>query len=236
MDLFSIGYLITFLVLLFVGSIVLSRDIKQALNRVFFFYCLASAVVAFSELHLLQALEENSAFFWLHYSSLWPFIFSFQMHFLLIYTKNDRLLRSVFTYVVIYLLPLIYVISFFIFQNEILDVAKLSWGWRYAIPEDGVTVINIVAGVWAGLFSVTVIVLSIIHYFKVGGTRRRQTRYILIGVTLPLVVGLLEHRLFMPMGIELPDISTYGVGFGALVITVGIVRYGLFDMTPGKRC
>ena len=94
MNAFSLLSLLAFATTFCLGVFVISKDFRSNLNRIFFWYCIATSVTAFGEYGMLQAPDYASAAFWLQVTSFWPIIISFQLHFILIFTDSSFFFSS----------------------------------------------------------------------------------------------------------------------------------------------
>ena len=109
----SLVFFIVFTVSILSGLYILFLDVKSTLNRVFFFICLALGIWAFSFSISISAPDYKTALFWYRLASLgWGSIFALQLHFFLILTENNSLLKKRWFLLFIYLSSAMFVYVF----------------------------------------------------------------------------------------------------------------------------
>ncbi|HKM04082.1 MAG TPA: histidine kinase N-terminal 7TM domain-containing protein, partial [Lachnospiraceae bacterium] len=116
----SMIYFIAFSIYVFFSVYILMLNGRSMLNRIFFASCLSISIWAFSFSIANSAPDYETALLWRRIAAFgWGTVYSFLLHFILILTQKNRLLKRKWIYIFLYL-PAI--INIFVF-NIIKEVA-----------------------------------------------------------------------------------------------------------------
>jgi PAS domain S-box-containing protein len=103
-NVFSLLTFLTFAIALFLGTYVRRLDARSASNRMFFRFCLALAVWAFASTFVYPERDPAVCWRWYRLSALgWTTFPALSLHFFVLLSKNERLLRSRFLVALMYL-------------------------------------------------------------------------------------------------------------------------------------
>jgi len=228
---FSMTSLFAAVVSLFMGSIVLFRNPKQALNRVFFLLCLLIAYWAFIEFQLRSAENFETADDFVPYLFLWPLPAAFALHFVLIFTRQRQLLRHKVVYALIYG-PAIVIATIFLFSERFHGTPVLKfWGWTY--NHENLIPYQIAVAIVVGMALLSTFFCLRFHLMQIDKTKRIQTGFVLLGLSIPTIAGVISEGLLPVLGFRIPELTTFGfaIGCGGF-ISYAILKYELFNLSP----
>jgi len=231
MNVVALPSLFASIIAIFLGNFVLSRNVKGALNRIFFLYCLSAAFSAFAEFEIRQATTIDEAYLWIKISCVWPFIIAFMFHFVLVFTEKLKRLKKKLIYFLIYFPAITFSIVHATSDALIGKPKQFSWGWTYSPPENGL--IYDLANIWT-LIMVCFPLYIIFRYYKKSteDKKKKQALYILIGISISAVMGIMTEVILHDTGINLPELTAIGYIFECSFIAFAIWKYELFRLTP----
>jgi diguanylate cyclase (GGDEF)-like protein/PAS domain S-box-containing protein len=214
-----------------VGIIVFSQNKKRTLNIVFGLACLFVSIWAFAEFMYRQAGDLATAGFWIKIRALvWTYPLALLLHFILIYTKKTKWLRTKTALFLIYgpavLFSAVDVGTYAVTGRPIL----MSWGYTYGIPD---TWINWVSNSWTALLGILVLALALRHYFRVSDRKKKtETKLIILGISLPILSGIASEIVLPDLGIRIPELTSMSMTWLALCIGYAVRKYELFAVNP----
>ncbi|MBM4240345.1 MAG: PAS domain S-box protein [Euryarchaeota archaeon] len=223
MNIYALISLAAFMLCFFFGNFIYHKNPKSQLNKMVAILCVLVAFLAFVEFGYRQAQDFDTAFYWLKLSTLWPFVPSVLLHIALIFTKKTKLLTNKLTYILIYS-PAFIISGLALTTNLLLDGAlREYWGWTYAFPQNPL-LFNLMA-VWSVIGGSSAAILCLSYYLKATNIKRKQAKYVLAGLYMPLVISFLSDFILPNASIRVPEMtmtmSTVGIAF----ISYGIWKY-----------
>jgi diguanylate cyclase (GGDEF)-like protein/PAS domain S-box-containing protein len=233
-NVFALFSLLSCVVVAFQGSFVLHRNPRNVLHRIFFLLCLSAAYLAFAEFQFRQAESLATAYFWLKAGALWGFVLTLELHFVLLFTERTKLFENRLTYLVLYAPALMF---FLLELTNVVEaqLVKVYWGWTYTMTEDGI--MYSLYDIWFVAMVVLPLYLLLRYYLETTERRKkRQTQYVLIGLSIPTITALLTEPaiLFSLLEIRTPDLTTMGFVFECIIVGYAIWKYELFTLTPAS--
>ena len=118
MNIYPLAPLLAFVISLSLAIFIWFRDRRSPLNRIFALFCIFAAYEALTDFGYRQAGDLQTANFWLKMWAFWPLVFVTLLHFILVFTKQSRLLRHKATYLLLYVPAL--AISFIDLSTDLL--------------------------------------------------------------------------------------------------------------------
>ena len=116
--------------ILLLGTYVLGRNRLEPLNQVFFFISLGFAVWSFAFAFRPSAPTKEYAWFWYRLSSLgWTITPSLLLHFLILLSRQERLLRGWWSYALIYTPGVFYFLQVQFGHLGVVDFIQTPYGW-----------------------------------------------------------------------------------------------------------
>jgi hypothetical protein len=101
MNIWALPALFTFITAFFLGSFNYCKSPKKMLNRIFLFNSSTVFLMSFAEFHFLQSETFKAASFWIRIYDSWPLVLFSHFIFILALTKNSKLLKNIFVYILI---------------------------------------------------------------------------------------------------------------------------------------
>jgi PAS domain S-box-containing protein len=223
MNIFSYISLSAFLLCMFLGNFIYHKNSKSQLNIMIALLCLLVGFLAFAEFQYRQTSDFETAYLWLKISGLWPIVPAILLHISLIFTGKTDILKNKLTYLFIYLPALI--IAFYAVDTNLLlqGILKEYWGWTYVFPAH--STLFYIMSFWTLLCTFLAGGICLVYYLKNKDMKRLQTKYLIVGLYLPLLISMFSDVLLPNMSIRIPEttmvMSTVGIGF----ISYGVWKY-----------
>ena len=214
---------------------VLSYNSSSTQHRVLFcsFLCLSWWAFAFTIAN--NAPDFETALLWRRLASAgWGIYYSLFLHYILILTERNALLRKHWLYLLLYLPAALNLFLYGIYDQTArasYHLLKTPFGW---VNIAGITALDMVHFVSYIGFALA----SIIFLFHWGMTARERTKRItalLIACSafLALIIGTLtEHLLTAVFQVDFPQVAPIVIMFPSLVMFYCIRRYGLMRQMP----
>jgi hypothetical protein len=192
MNVFASSSLLASVMAIFLGNFVLYRNPRNALNRVFFLFCLLAGSSSFTEFGYRQAESFATAYFWLRAGFVWIFLMPLELHFVLLFTEK-KVLESKLAYFLLYG-PALVLSLLHLFNLLEIEPVKVYWGWTYTLPK------NPIVGGLLVIWSVGVVLFSFFlclqYYLKTTESKKkRQSWYIFLGFLATTVMGSVTQSL-----------------------------------------
>jgi len=233
MNLFSHLLFICSIVYLIIGSVVLFKDRKASLNRVFFALNLCLFIWSFSVAVMTVVPDKASCFFWNTLGSFGYCTFaSVSLHFFLIYAKKDSLLKKWWFYVVLYL-PAAVLLFHAISQNLYSsDFFHNQYGW--------IAIVNGRSS-WFWMLILSIAISGMVNIglcysvFRKSESKRekKQSEVMLISALISFVLGMgLAFATKIFNNADIPDITVITFIVWLLGILYGMVKYRLMTLSP----
>ena len=228
MNIFAIPSLIAFISCILLGSNVLAKSPRSELNRTFFYYALSVAYISLAEFGLRQASSFNEALVWLKIGSFWPFAISISFHFVLVFTKQRKILRNEMLHSIIHGPALVF--SILDLSTNLLtgNPRAVYWGWTYSISHNLLSFLSIG---WALALLLLSIFLCSKYYLKIdrdNSMKKQQAKLVLISAIIPIFFAIGSDAFFQIINIEIPELFTFSVGIECILIWYAIKKYELF--------
>lgn len=231
MHYFAVNSILAGITSIFLGNFVYSRNPKDRLTRVFLMFTVVAAYFAFTEALMRMAANQNAANLWMKLGAFWPFTLALTAHFTLIYTENTELLRNRLIQLLIYGSALL--ISLLGLTTDLLTTKPVMayWGcWTQTIPEK--SSILVLPTIWLGCISILMLYMIVSYYLKSTKEKKKQAKYVMIGISLPMLMGMITEGILPSLGIEFPELTTTGFIIGAVFLAYAIWKLKLFALTP----
>jgi PAS domain S-box-containing protein len=215
---------------LFMGSFVLSKNPKKLINRLFLLISLGTTYWGIIEFGLFQAESLETAIWWQNAGALWAFPIAFLMHFTVVYTKQKDPFKKIMrlqTYIGAVLISILEMTTNLITDTPI----KRDWGWAYSTS--GMSAVVFIMLIWVFTTSFLAVYLCWRYFLiQTDDTRKQQAKYVLLGVPLPSIVGIITEVVVPALNLGWPPLTTLADSIGTLIIGYAIIRYYLFGITP----
>jgi hypothetical protein len=227
----------TFLIYILLGIYGITLNVKESLNRVFLFLCLCISIWAFTFAIFNSAGTYEEALLWRRISSLgWGVAYSVFLHFTLVLTGANSILKKKVTYAALYLPAAANVFIFGIYTNIVnkqyyLVQTVAGWG--------SISLINfgdMFFNCYYLSFSLVTFILFIRWYKKIDGSlKKKHALYLLISFVVSLLLGTLTDVLANRyLTFKIPSLAPIFILITVLTINYFIHKYGLM-LPKGKK-
>jgi len=225
MNPFAIPSLLSFLVALFLGGFVYSKNSHGRANKVFLVFCLLAAYAGFTEFMLRNSETAAEALLWRRTGGIWPFLIAVIVHFVLIITEHFSWIRRKSFLFALYMPAVCFSAINIVDLREGSIPIRRYWGWTYGIP-------NRFLLFWAFILLTVTILICLRFYLRVRDRRKKkQAKFILISFSIPVLFAYITNLIYMAGG-RIPELFTVSFILGSVFIAYGIWKYDLFILTP----
>lgn len=187
---------------------------------------------ALGEFFIWQSTSYEGVRFWLSFSSFWPVLAVFAIHFILAFTSNplsER--RNLPLLLALLYLPALIFSALGSFTETMYTVVFDGARWVYEPVLSGPLYIAsalfvVIVMIWA-----TYLIASA-WFRSPKGRTRRQNRLVCVGLLTAIGFGMISGIFLPVMGVNTPNFIFIGIVLFSLCITVAILRYDLFTLKP----
>jgi PAS domain S-box-containing protein len=205
-------------------------DKKSPVNRLFLFTCLSFFIWSFAYGFFYLAPAKHDAWFWYRISALgWISFSSLILHFFLLMTKRNKLLRSPLLYLWLYLPPLVFLYRSF--TGVLIAVDFIPTGWGYFEIQQGNS--PWYASFFAYyLFNIFFGLYCVWQYGSKSSLKREkmQARIIVCTGFASFLLGSLSNLVLPALGFHIPALAPLLILIWAFGIWYSIVRYKLMTI------
>ncbi len=234
--LISLIFYIIFVIYILLGVYSITLNKKESLNRVFLFICLSISIWSFAFTFFNSARTYEDALLWRRISSLgWGVTYSILVHFTLVLTGANNILKKKITYVALYLPAIINVTIFGLYSkvaNEQYQLIHTAAGWA-CIPLNNMG--DLFYNCYYLFFSLLTFLLLIRWYIKsTDAIKRKHALYLMISFCVSLLLGTLTDSLANRyLTFKLPSLAPIIILIPVATIHYIIHKYGL--MLPKEK-
>ena len=215
------------------GIAVYTRNPQSAVHRLFLLAMLSASYWAAGEYLAWQAATPGEVMFWLKASSFWTLVIVFTLHFFLAFTRHPLSERRNLKYLAVFLyLPAVLISLVEITTSQIFTVAYFpGLGFVYSPAME--SPFYLAAGFIVVLLSIFCLVVGLTSY-KSQETKQARDQVLLVtaGIIIALMSGFISVFLLPLKGIHIPNLAFIGLICLSAIITFGILRRGLFTLSP----
>jgi PAS domain S-box-containing protein len=215
------------------GIIVLAKNSSHPINRLFCIVMTAAAYWALGEYLIWQSENFASAWFWLKFSSFWTVVIVLTIHFILTYTHHPLSDRKQIPFLIMALYVPAVSFSLVEILTDGLFVIKYQPGTGFyytPVMEGPIYIIGTVFFIVIIVWGIGIAALS----WRKAQTRkkRKQSLLLTIGFLLVLVLGGMSVLVLPALQVHTPNLVFIGVVIFSVIVSYGIVKYGLFTISP----
>jgi PAS domain S-box-containing protein len=230
MNLLALIALVSFLIYVYLGTLVYLKHPENDLNRTFFLYSVLTAYMCLTDFQMRMAANFETAHFWFRIGVFWHLILPAMIHFVFVFTRFSE--RRHFGLVCIPMYAVGFAIALLdFFGNYAIDGPKPSpWGWSYGGLQP--TLVGNLVGAWNVSLVIVGIVFCLRHYLRVDEEReKQQSKFVLIGISVPMIAGIMEIFISI-FDVEMPDLLLLSLIIGSAFLAFAIWKYELFVLSP----
>ncbi len=214
---------------LLLGSYVLYRGPKRQLNITFALFAFSLAIWSCSEfMHRLDISPEN-AYLCIRLGGFgWCYMASFCAHFVLVFARRERILKSKLLYIVLYGPPSV-ILCLFLGTNLIYkqEPVRMFFGYT-SLPGKLIWLYTVD---YMALYTLAIYLFS--RVIKTGITlEKKQAIPMLLGTTIFLTASTATNVAFPRFGISAPELGTTLSIIWAISVFYAVIEHKLFIVEP----
>ena len=231
---FALLSLMSIIICTILAVIVYFKEVRYVFfnktGKLFVLLCLSLAFFwALIEFGYRFSGDFNTAYSWLKLNVLWYIVMSFLLHLSLVYTEHKHLLKKKITHLLIYGPALAFFLIDISTNLLVTEPIKESWGWTFGIPTN--PIVHSISSTWAAFMALFCLYIFLDYSTKTYSTiRKKQTKYLAIGICIPVVIGLNTEWIFPILGIRFPELLVPALTSGLIIIW-----YGIWVYSPDKN-
>ncbi|MBU7016684.1 MAG: PAS domain S-box protein [Theionarchaea archaeon] len=229
MNIYAFSSLLASYACFLLGITVYQKDRKNELNKIIVLLCIFLGYTSFVEFGNRQAANASDAFIWLKLGSFWPFVISFLLHFIILFTKRGDILQKKM-YFLIYAPAVIFSVLDLTTTFISGEPRKEYWGWTYSVPEN--PLLYDISTAWGLFLMIFSLVLCLFYFWRAYGIERLKAKYVAFGMFIPVAVGSITDGILPLTHIKIPELGATTLIAGIIFIQYGIWKYKLFVLTP----
>lgn len=231
----SIIFYLTFILYAFLGVFCLTLNKNAKLNRIFFCVCLSFVIWSYSFAISNSLNNIDNVLIWRRVASLgWGVAFSCILHFMLILTEKEVILRNKWVYIALYLPAALTVFIFGIDGN----LATAQYNLVHTLVGWGNIPLNNIWDICYNIYYISYALLTLFlllkWYQNANETaKRRQAFYLLMSFAIAIVIGTGSEMLANSyLDVKIPSIAPIIILIPVIAFAYDIKKFGL--MAPAK--
>lgn len=233
MNLFVLLSYVSFTVCLLLSVYSLYLNPRAGLNRVFSFFTLCLCIWSLAYANMLLAPSVENALFWRQVSSVgYCFFYVGLLHFVLILTGYEQLLRKWWLYVLLYVPAVLVFVNHSIIEGmqaeRFIQVYNV---WYYMPPLSDLRIWGV--DVYIAAYVLITLVLMVRWRMKTKSPReRKQADIVVLTLFIAVLAGFVTDVILPARNIVFPPIATVIVLIPASGIWWAITKYKMLVLTP----
>jgi PAS domain S-box-containing protein len=230
-NIFSLLSLVSSVLIFSLGIFVFDQNRKNPRHILFLILCICASYWAFTESMMLGAESFETAYFWMKATALWTFVPPLTLNFIVVFTRPDVWQKEKWIYPVLYTPALIFC-WMEIASSLITTVPEHAFG-GYTFGYSQQTLFPLVEISWAIIIAIIAMLLCVQFYFTTTDHRKKQqTKYIVAGIGVPAVIGLLTQQILPGLQSPIPDLTSASFLCFTGLVGYAIWKYRLFILNP----
>ncbi|HPX77826.1 MAG TPA: histidine kinase dimerization/phosphoacceptor domain -containing protein [Methanobacterium sp.] len=232
MNILSVLSLILFSFYIFFGWRIYQMDRKSRINQIFIFYALSFAIWAITFAFFYSAPDKTTARFWYNLSAFGRFFYpALILDLTLVFTKNRIIYQRWWHSILLYILPLIFIIVIFTGPFITQDLVLINGQWFEILITDNI---------WWYAYTMYYMIFLLLAFLIFGWwgytstvlREKKQARIIIARGLITIILGLITNTFLPLFNIHIiPSVAhIIGVIFFSGV-TYAIVKYKLLKFT-----
>jgi len=219
------------------GIYILSVNMKSLLNKLFFLSCMALAVWAFCYSIANSAQHYEDVIFWRRLASLgWGTIYSLLLHFFLVLTQKNKILKSKWSYLFLYLPALInlYVFGFSDLARGEYKLIKVSSGWVNTSKD-------LLSDLYFNCYYIIFTMIGLYLLWDWGKKSKdfilkKQAGFLTIAFVIAAILGTMTDIIINKYTVyKVPQMASVFVLIPMTVIFHAIEQYGLMGLAKNEK-
>lgn len=215
------------------GVYVYARNPPSPVNRLFVIVMLSATYWAIGEFLIWHVAGYENVWFWLKFSSFWPFVIAFTAHFVLVFCGHPlSTYRRPYLLAIALYLPAAIISLIGLFSENIYTVGYVvGVGYTYVPARGSLSYVaeatySLVVMLWTALVAVS-------SWRAATAVRdRRQNILVSAGLLTIIAFGTLSGIILPAWGIYTPNLVFIGIVIFTVLITYAVLTWGLFTLSP----
>ena len=211
------------------GVYVLYKNHKRPINVTFALMAFSLAIWCISEFGHRIADRLEIAYIWVNVGGFgWCLMASFCTHFILVFSRQEKILKSKLTYIALYL-PSIIILYFFLTTDLIYkhEPIKRFYGYTY-LPGDFVWVFTL-----SYMLLYFFVIYLIVRVMRGGNAlEKRQAKPMFLGSTIFLALTTLTNIVYPTTQESVPELGTAFSVIWGISVFYAVLKHRLFDVEP----
>lgn len=229
----SVICLISVFITFGLGIAAYTKNPQSSVNRLFLLMMCSASYWAFGEFMIWQAGSYNGVLFWLKFSSFWPFVLGFTLHFILVFTRPAVYDRYPALIAALIYIPSALISCAVLFTDWIFTVGIPSGSTQYTyLPVIDSPVYHAEAVYLLVLMLVAVLVIAVFQRHATTPNLKNQARLLCAGLSTVISCGILSAILLPALSICIPNLVFIGIVIFSVLITVAMRNHDLFVLSP----
>ena len=218
---------------LLLGVYILRRNRRERLNQVFFLVSMCFAIWSFAFAFWPSAPSKQQAWFWFRFSAVgWTVTPSLLLHFLILLSRQERLLGRWWSYLVLYLPGIYYFFQAQFGRMGVVDFVQTPFGWSDVYGPLTVSYAGYLVYFSSYICLGMLLVLS--WGLRTERIAERRQSQILLATGLPVLGAVALSGIFLPMwGIRSPpEVAHLIAALWVASIWLAVSRYRMMILSP----
>ncbi len=223
-NIFALLSLVSSVLILSLGIFVFEENRKSPGHILFLLLCGFASWWAFTESMMLGAESFATAGFWMKATALWTFVPPLALNFTVVFTQPDSWRNKRWIYPILYAPALIF--CWIELTSSLITTAPVQAFGGYVFGYSQQSLFPLVEISWAVALSIIAMLLCVQLYFTTTGPRKKQqAKYILAGIGITAMFGLLTQQILPGLQFPIPDLTS-----ASFLIFSGCVGYAIWKI------
>ncbi len=211
------------------SSVILSVDSKNRLNRLYSIFTIAVAYWSvFKILQITASSVEMAGLFYKISSFGWTLLPSIYFAFVIEFTKSEKYLLKKIISLLFLIIGLIFAVITISTDLMLKEMIYEQWGFSHIpgiVYKIGFTPYFVIIFVWG------LILLFMYGRKNLSRLERIKTYYLLIGVSVPLIGGVITNMILPAMGVHVFELALTLTTVNVILIGYAMYKYRLLNIT-----
>jgi len=211
------------------GAYVLYKNHKRPIHLTFSLLAFSLTIWCLSEVVHRTVVSPEIAGFWIRLGGFgWCFMVSFCIHFVLVFTKRAKILKSVYTYLILYM-PVAIILYLFLTTNLIYYQEPVKRYFGYTVLPGKL--------VWTYSLYYTLayffMMYLLVDFMRKGtALEKRQAKLMFLGFTLFFLLTTLTNVIYPNTQTSVPELGTAFSMLWGVSIFYAVLKHRLFAVEP----
>lgn len=216
-----------FVVALVSGVYIFVKNPESRFNRALLIFSALIAYLSLTDFGLYISESYMMADFWVRMGFVWPIVVPVILHMVLLFTGR----RPTMPLLAVIYAPAVVIAALELTTDLITAGPTMtSWGWTFSAAENSIP--YQISNIWGFIIASVAIILVALHWRSSRGSDRTQAHYLLTGLILPVLAGVLTDLILPAAGMAVPSLTDPSAAVGVSIIAYGVMRFRLPILSP----